>query len=78
MVRALGLRFGVAVNRSDVGDGSVMDYCQSEGIEVMLEVPNDRRVAEKYSDGVMMVEAFDEYRERFRGLYDRIVKAVEK
>lgn len=78
MVRALGLKFGVAINRSDVGDGSVKVYCEDEGIDVMLEVPNDRRIAEKYSDSVMMVDAFGEYREKFRGLYEKIAKAVEK
>ena len=51
MVRALGLPFGVAVNRVGIGDRGVFDYCREEGIPVLLEMPDDRRVAEAYSRG---------------------------
>jgi MinD superfamily P-loop ATPase len=37
-----------------------------------MRIPLDRRIAEAYSEGVPMVEALPEYRERFVELYRRI------
>ena len=71
-VRELDLSFGVAINRRDAGDSQVVDYCRSEGIRVMLELPEDRRVAEAYSRGEPMVEALPEYRRAFEELWGAI------
>ena len=68
----LGLPVGVVINRDGVGDQGVDDYCAAEGIPILMRIPLDRRIAEAYSDGGTLVEALPEYRERFRGLYERI------
>ena len=72
MVRALGLPFAVAINRCDVGDDAVKHYCDAEGIEIILEIPNDRRIAESYSRGEMACECLGEYVEIFSNFARRI------
>jgi len=74
MVRTLGIPFGVAVNRVGVGDREVFSYCQSEGIPVFLEIPDDRRIAESYSRGVLAVEALPELRALFLDLMQDLRK----
>ena len=78
MVRELKIPFGVAINRCDVGDRGVEDYCKAQGIEVLLRIPNDRRIAEAYSRGGMIVDELPEYKEKLTELYERIRKAIEK
>ena len=68
----LGLPVGVVINRDGVGDRGVEDYCAAEGIPILMRIPLDRRIAEAYSEGVTMVEARPECRERFVELYRRI------
>jgi len=68
MVRELGLPFGVVVNRVGVGDGRVHAFCRAQGIPLLLEIPDDRRIAEAYSRGGLIVEALPEYREHFTRL----------
>ena len=68
MARALSLRTGVVVNRADSGDDRTRDYCRAEGLDVLLEIPDDRRVAESYSRGELAAQAVEGYRERFEGL----------
>jgi len=68
MVRVLGLRFGVVINRSDSGDDAVRRYCESDGIGILAEIPDDRQVAEAYSRGLMASEALPDYRARFEEL----------
>ena len=76
MVRELELRTGVVINRADVGDDGVTNYCRDEGLAVLLEIPDDRRVAEAYSRGELAVTACPELRDRFAGLYERVSKEV--
>lgn len=75
MVRALGLRTVVAVNRAGVGDDRVQRYCEEEGLEIVLEMPDDRRVAEAYSRGEVMVDAVPDARERLQSMWARITAA---
>jgi len=72
MIRELGLPFAVAINRCDIGDDGVVQYCRKEGIDIALEIPNERPIAEAYSRGVMMVDAMPQYAERFQRLYQWI------
>jgi MinD superfamily P-loop ATPase len=71
-MRQLGLPFGVVINRADVGDGRVADYCAAEQIPVLLEIPDDRRIAEAYSRGELVIEAVPDTVEAFERLYARI------
>ncbi len=72
MVRKLGVPFGVAINRAGMGDRAVFAYCEREGIPVLLELQNDRRIAEAYSRGELAVTALPELRARFLDLYERL------
>ncbi len=72
MVRELGLAFAVVINRCDIGDDRVVSYCQQQDIEILLEIPNDRLVAEAYSQGIKIIDALPGYEEKFLQLYQKI------
>jgi len=72
MVRELGLVFAVAINRCDIGDDAVASYCRQQDIEIILEIPNDRLVAEAYSKGIKIIDALPGYEEKFVQLYRKI------
>ena len=72
LVRALGRPFGVVVNRGDGGSRSIREYCNHVGIDVLLELPDDRRVAEACSRGELLTEVLPEYTPRLLELFDRI------
>jgi MinD superfamily P-loop ATPase len=72
MVRILAIPFGVIINRSDIGDASVTEYCRGENIPVLMEIEDDRGVAEGYSQGIPMVRAAPGYADRFTTLWSRI------
>lgn len=71
-VRVLKIPFAVVVNRMGSGDDSVHQYCAKENIPVLLEIPDDRRIAEAYSRGVLMVDALPAYRQLFQELIEKI------
>jgi MinD superfamily P-loop ATPase len=72
MLEKLGIPKGVIVNKSDVGDRKVWDYCQSKNIPVLMEIPMDRRIAESYSKGIPFVIENSSYIPRFEGLFEKI------
>jgi MinD superfamily P-loop ATPase len=78
MVRELKIPFGVIINRMGSGDDRVHHYCEKENIPVLLEIPDDRRIAEAYSRGIMMVDALPEYRKLFENLMVKISKFKKK
>lgn len=71
-VRAVGIPFGVVVNRAGSGDARVHEYCAAEDIEILLEIPDDRRVAEAYARGLPLVQSLPELRPLFATLAGRI------
>ena len=77
-VRELKLAFGVVINRVGIGDDRVHRYCVDEGIPVLLEIPDDRRIAETYSRGELIVDALPEYREHFNHLWRAISRETGK
>jgi MinD superfamily P-loop ATPase len=46
-------------------------YCNEQNIPVLLEIPDDRRIAEAYSEGSLIVEALPEYRGLFQSLIEK-------
>ncbi len=62
--------------RQGIGDRGVYDYCEKEGIPILLEIPFDRRIAELYSRGIPFVEEMPEWRERFLSLFEKIREEV--
>lgn len=77
MARALKLRIGIVLNRCNVGDDGVQKYCADEGIDILLEIPDDRRVAEAYSRGAIPADAVEGYEDLFDRLWKRICNPQE-
>ena len=77
MVRELKIPFAVVINRSEPDEQMTNQYCQDENIDVIFEVPDDRRIAEAYSVGKMIVDVLPDYKKDFTGLYESISKRLE-
>ncbi|MBU2550794.1 MAG: ATP-binding protein [Proteobacteria bacterium] len=68
----LGKPMGLVVNRAGLGDNQLYDYCRATGLPLLMEIPFDRRVAQAYSEGRVVIEACPEYAEAFGELVGRI------
>lgn len=71
-VQILGIPCGLVINSSDIGDDRVRVYAEQEKIPILMEIPFDRKIAEAYSRGELLVEVMPEWKERFAALYQRI------
>ncbi len=71
-VRVLEIPLGIIINRSDVGDDQVATYAREESIPILMEIPNDRKIAEAYSRGIMIVDLDPHMKVRFQWVYKEI------
>ncbi|MDD5439807.1 MAG: ATP-binding protein [Candidatus Omnitrophica bacterium] len=72
VLKRLEIPFGVVINRSDLGDGNVDQFCQDNNIPVLLRIPFDKEIALLYSCGIPLVQKKTEYKEAFRMLFEEI------
>ncbi len=77
-VKLLDIPCGLVINRSDIGNRDVYDYAKKEKLPILLEIPFDRKIAEIYSRGKMIVDEIPEWKEKFAGLYSNIKNLVKE
>ncbi len=68
VVKQLNVPMGVVVNFAGIGDAKVYEFCEEEGLPVLLEIPFDRRIAELYSRGIPFTQEMAEWKPRFQKL----------
>jgi MinD superfamily P-loop ATPase len=76
VIQILGIPMGVVVNFAGIGDRDVYDFCEDQGIPIMMEIPFDRKIAELYSRGIPFVEEMPEWRQKFMDLIGQIEEVV--
>jgi len=77
VVRMLNIPLGVIINRADLGDKRVFDYCKKENIPILMTIPFDKKVAESYAKGELLIE--DKlWNEQFLELWEKIKSVISK
>lgn len=72
VVQQLKIPVGVVINRCDIGDEKVKKFCDQKNIPVLMEILEERLIAEAYSRGQMIIDVLPEYREKFQALFAAI------
>lgn len=72
VVQQLKIPVGVVINRCDIGDEKVKKFCDQKNIPVLMEILEERLIAEAYSRGQMIIDVVPEYNAKFQDLFRRI------
>ncbi len=75
-VKTLKIPSGLIINRSDIGDNRVAQYADAQNIPILMQIPYERNIAEAYSRGEPLVEAFPKWHQHFAGLCKEITRLV--
>lgn len=78
VARGIEVPVGVVINRDGIGDANVERYCKEENIPILLKVPNDREIAELYSNGIPFLDRLEGWEEKFFQLFKSIEGLVER
>ena len=74
VLRQLDKKFGVVINRADMGDRHVHEYLKAEHIPLLAEIPYLDEVASLYSKGELVVDTMPALQALFIGLMKEIIK----
>lgn len=72
LLRDMKIPFGVVINKAEENEKEVKDYCLSENIEILGEIPFSRKIAENYSKGNITSDILPEYREIFENIFEKV------
>ena len=75
-MRSMRKKFGVVINRQGIGNDNVLNYCKQEFIPILAMIPNDRRIAELYSNGKLIYPYLTDAAQQLRIIGDYISELV--
>ncbi len=73
----LGIPAGIVINRYGIGDAGVEQWAEKQNIPVLLKIPFDRKVAEIYAEGKLLVEELPEWSQMMGELLSKIEKHLQ-
>jgi len=72
-LKTLAIPAGVIVNRCDIGNDALYEFCRRENLPILAEIPHDRQIAASYSRGALITEVLRAYREIFANLWEKVL-----
>jgi MinD superfamily P-loop ATPase len=75
-LRVLKIPFGIILNRSQGKDSIIHSYCREEGINILMEIPDRRQIAEACSRGELAFCQDEEIRSQLRELLPTIMMQI--
>ncbi len=70
----VNIPFGVVINRCDLGNKDVDNYCRKRNIPILMQIPFSKGIVFAYSKNITVVEALPEYKKHLQELFDKIGK----
>lgn len=76
-IKQMNIPFGVIINRSNAATPNLLKKFEKKNIPVLMEIQEDRNIAEAYSQGMPLIEAAPEYKKAFASLPQKIKTLLE-
>lgn len=64
--------FAVVINRYGIGNVGVEEYCEQKNVDIIAKIPNNRKIAELYSDGKLLYNELPEVKIQLQKVIDYI------
>ncbi len=72
LVKKLGLSFGIVLNKASENSKIINEYCDDRNIDILMEIPFSRKIAEAYSKGILPIEADADLKKEFGEMFRKI------
>jgi MinD superfamily P-loop ATPase len=72
MVEELTISHGVVINRAEAENSDAQEFCEKRQVQVLAQIPDDRRIAEAYSRGELVLATVPGIRDVFLKLWHSI------
>ncbi len=75
-VSKMKIPFGVILNRYGSNYNGVEEFCEKAGIEIILKIDEDIKIAQAHSEGKTILDACPEMKEKMSGVVNKIQKGL--
>ena len=75
VARILKIPLAIVVNRADLGDKKVFDYCAKEDIPILMTIPFSKDIAQTYAKGELLVKQ-PKWQDQFLALWHQIKETM--
>lgn len=75
VVSKMNINFGVVINKSNENDSIIEEYCRNKNIDIIGKITFDRRIAQEYSKGKLLI-GNDEIDRVFDTITSKIMEEV--
>ena len=72
MTLKMGIPTGIVVNRSNGEDAIIAEWADQVGVPIIGRIPFERKYAETYSSGDILVKKHTELKENILGIYEKL------
>lgn len=72
LVKKIGIPFGIVLNKASADSRLINEYCDERNIDILMEIPFSRDIAEAYSKGILPVEADENLKNEFEDMLKSI------
>ncbi len=76
VLKEFGVSFGVVINRFDIGNNELEQFCEENNINILCKIPHDKKIAESYSKGLPVIMVDSDYKDYFLRAFENIKSAI--
>lgn len=76
MLQAMGIPFGVVINKAGIGDESVQLFCEINEIPLLGQIPFNKEYAAIYSKGALLAKEVPEYQDYLQSIIQHLPLSV--
>ena len=78
MVEQIGIPQGIVLNRASWNNELIYKFCRERHIDLIAEIPDDRRIATAYSRGEILIDTLPEYKVQFADILHNVEHRVQQ
>lgn len=73
LLRNMNTKFGVVVNKADLGDDEIYRFCELEDIEILENISFDEKFAKLYASGKILAAESNVYKNQIENILNKIL-----
>ena len=77
LLRKLDIKFGVIINKENLGDKRIEDFCKRNNIPILMKIPFLKKISSQNAEGLALTEILPEYKEKFYKVIEKVKNVIQ-
>ncbi len=77
LLKNLDIKFGVVINKENLGDKRVENFCKRNNIPILMKIPFLKKISSQNAEGLALTEILPEYKEEFYKVVEKVKNLIQ-